>query len=104
MCVFPCARRYLRFSQPDAPRGFRVPGGKLGMWLCVLPQSIFAVGSVISAGWEVIAVGLGFQVLILVCFYARRALRARYPTVLPSTCDEDKVTTPLMTDFLSDAH
>lgn len=91
---------YLRFSQPDAHRGFRVPGGKLGMWLCVLPQAAFATMSVISAGWFVIVVGLGFQVLILACFYIRRAWRARLQQGKPAATEDGDIRTNLLSNAL----
>jgi glutamate:GABA antiporter len=41
----------LRYSEPDTPRKFRVPGGKLGMWL--------------MAGWGFAAMGFVFVIAML---------------------------------------
>jgi amino acid transporter len=41
----------LRYSEPDTPRKFRVPGGKLGMWL--------------TAGWGIAAMGFVFVIAML---------------------------------------
>ncbi|EQD45064.1 glutamate/gamma-aminobutyrate antiporter, partial [mine drainage metagenome] len=41
----------LRYSEPDTPRPFRVPGGKLGMWLL--------------AGWGIAAMGFVFVIAMV---------------------------------------
>jgi glutamate:GABA antiporter len=41
----------LRYTEPDTPRKFRVPGGKLGMW--------------IVAGWGIVAMGFVFVVAMV---------------------------------------
>ncbi len=75
----------LRYSHPNTPRPFRVPGGKVGMWLCVLPQAAFALGSVIIAGWQVIVYGVACEVLILCIFYVRRRFAPPKPVVAESS-------------------
>jgi amino acid transporter len=40
----------LKFQQPDRPRPFEVPGGKIGTILLTLPTIIIAVGSIVAGG------------------------------------------------------
>jgi len=47
----------LRASRPDLPRYFRVPGGKIGLWLTVISPVAVGLFAMFASGWNVIIAG-----------------------------------------------
>jgi len=47
----------LRRSRPDLPRYFRVPGGKIGLWLTVISPVAVGLFAMFASGWSVIIAG-----------------------------------------------
>jgi amino acid transporter len=47
----------LRISRPDLPRYFRVPGGKIGLWLTVISPVAVGLFAMFASGWSVIIAG-----------------------------------------------
>lgn len=86
-----CAAIYLRYSQPNRPRPYRIPGGAIGMWiiggvglvgsilafiLSFVPPSQIAVGSPMAYVGILIALSL-FFCLVPFAIYALRKPRWR---------------------------
>jgi amino acid transporter len=47
----------LRASRPELPRYFRVPGGKIGLWLTVVSPVAVGLFAMAASGWNEIAAG-----------------------------------------------
>jgi len=47
----------LRYSRPDLPRHFRVPGGKAGLWFCVISPIAIGLFAMFGSGKEYIVPG-----------------------------------------------
>jgi len=47
----------LRYSHPDLPRHFRVPGGKVGLWFCVISPIAIGLFAMFGSGAEFILPG-----------------------------------------------
>jgi len=47
----------LRYSRPDLPRHFRVPGGKVGLWFCVISPIAIGLFAMFGSGAEYILPG-----------------------------------------------
>jgi glutamate:GABA antiporter len=54
--VFPALIR-LRYTRPDAPRPYRVPGGKAGVWLCGTVVTLWALIATVTLIWPGFGVG-----------------------------------------------
>lgn len=63
-----------RYTEADTPRPFEVPLGKIGGWICVLPEWGVVCFIVFSAGYDVWAGWAIMNVLIAVAYVARRRL------------------------------
>jgi len=51
------ARAKLRYNRPDLPRHFRVPGGKIGLWFCVISPIAIGLFAMFGSGKEYILPG-----------------------------------------------
>jgi len=47
----------LRYSRPGLPRHFRVPGGKVGLWFCVISPIAIGLFAMFGSGKEYIVPG-----------------------------------------------
>jgi amino acid transporter len=54
--VFPALIR-LRYTHPNAPRPYRVPGGKAGVWLCGVVVTLWALIATVTLAWPGFGVG-----------------------------------------------
>ncbi len=54
--VFPALIR-LRYTRPDAPRPYRVPGGRLGVWACGTIVTLWALIATVTLIWPGFGVG-----------------------------------------------
>jgi amino acid transporter len=71
----------LRYSEPDTPRPFEVPGGKLVAWLLPLPSFLLCIALLATGSWEVVVTGIGFNVAVVVVYILFRLWKkgkARY--------------------------
>jgi len=58
----------LKYSEPETPRPYVVPFGKVGAWLCGLPTLCISIFALVSADLEVILTGMA-AVCVSVVFY-----------------------------------
>jgi amino acid transporter len=54
--IFPALIR-LRYTRPDVPRPYRVPGGKAGVWMCGVIVTLWALFATITLLWPGVGVG-----------------------------------------------
>ncbi len=67
----------LKYTEPDTPRPFVVPGGKIGAWLLGIPTIILAGVALAFADWHVWVTGISANAGILI-LYGLKVLWQRY--------------------------
>jgi len=68
-----------RYSAPNAPRLFAVPGGKIGVWLLPVTTVIICVAEIITGKTEIVISGVIFNVVVALGFIVfRLARKARH--------------------------
>jgi len=65
----------LRYSLPDYPREFKVPGGKIGAWLLPSTTFVVCVAMLALGTWQVVVAGVGFNIAIVILFFVFRLVR-----------------------------
>ena len=71
----------LRASRPDLPRYFRVPGGRIGLWLTVIcPVAVGLFAMLAAERDEIIAGSLAVATGPLAFWLCRRFVKSRYST------------------------
>jgi len=64
----------LKFSDPDRPRPFRVPGGKIGSIILVIPTMIIAICSIVAGqDWDPVITG-GYVILGIALLFVLKKL------------------------------
>jgi amino acid transporter len=61
----------LKYSEPDTPRPFVVPGGKVGAWLLGGPTLILAAVTLAYTSWEVWVFGLATNAVIIISYFVK---------------------------------
>jgi len=69
-CEYACLIR-LKYSEPDTPRPFVVPGGKVGAWLLGLPTFILAAVTLAYTSWEVWLFGFTTNAIIIASYFIK---------------------------------
>lgn len=62
---------YLKWSEPDTPRPFQVPGGKIGAILLTIPTVILCGILLAGADWELWVTLVGINVVVVVLYLFR---------------------------------
>jgi amino acid transporter len=61
----------LRYSMPDSPRPFRVPGGMVVAWLLGVPSALLAGFTIVNADWEVWVTGASVNIIIWIAYFIK---------------------------------
>jgi len=62
----------LRYSEPNAPRPFEVPGGMVGVCLLPIPSAILAVFALVFTSWQVWVIGISTNAIIILLYFISR--------------------------------
>ncbi|KAL6078954.1 Amino acid permease [Balamuthia mandrillaris] len=65
----------LRYTEPDAEREFKLPGGKLAVWLLPVPTLLICMTMIALGSWTVALAGLGFNLIVIMLYFLVRLRR-----------------------------
>lgn len=83
----------LKYTEPDAPRPFCVPGGLAGAWAITIPKALIISAIFFFYEWYYLVIGVGLNVLFAVLYYFTHVYKHNHNDNDNSSNDDNSTST-----------